>query len=124
MSGWLPSDTHRCLARQKIKRDTLRFGLARLAPAGHRWQNSSANFAWCYPPDTSPSPCPPLPAIPPPAPPLACLCRDTSDASAALQLDGIPFRGVTLKIKRPRDYVHPFGVSASIVSRASSALSV
>ena len=36
---------------------------------------------------------------------------DTSDATAALQLDGIPFRGMTLKIKRPKDYAHPYGVS-------------
>jgi hypothetical protein len=35
---------------------------------------------------------------------------DTSDATAALQLDGIPFRGNTLKIKRPKDYVPAFGV--------------
>jgi splicing factor U2AF subunit len=34
---------------------------------------------------------------------------DTSDATAALQLDGIPFRGNTLKIKRPKDYTPPFG---------------
>lgn len=34
---------------------------------------------------------------------------DTADATAALQLDGIPFRGNTLKIKRPKDYVAAFG---------------
>ncbi|KAL4448392.1 hypothetical protein ABPG75_005611 [Micractinium tetrahymenae] len=34
---------------------------------------------------------------------------DTADATAALQLDGIPFRGSTLKIKRPKDYMPLFG---------------
>ncbi|PSC70371.1 RNA binding [Micractinium conductrix] len=34
---------------------------------------------------------------------------DVSDATAALQLDGIPFRGQALKIKRPKDYAVPFG---------------
>lgn len=45
------------------------------------------------------------------APHPAHPCSDTADATAALQLDGIPFRGNTLKIKRPKDYVPAFGVS-------------
>lgn len=46
------------------------------------------------------------PSRPRPRPPRS----DVADATAALQLDMIPFRGQALKIKRPKDYVHPYGV--------------
>lgn len=34
---------------------------------------------------------------------------DMMDATCALALDGIPYMGVTLKIKRPKDYTPPYG---------------
>jgi splicing factor U2AF subunit len=35
---------------------------------------------------------------------------DMMDATCALALDGIPYMGVALKIKRPKDYNIPYGV--------------
>ena len=35
---------------------------------------------------------------------------DVPDATAAMQLDGIIYNGQALKIKRPKDFVMPFGV--------------
>ncbi len=52
------------------------------------------------------------------------ICSDTADATAALQLDGIPFRGNTLKIKRPKDYVPAFGVRRGGLLRAAVLCSV
>lgn len=37
---------------------------------------------------------------------------EIGDATCALVLDGIPFQGCPLKIKRPKEYVPPYGVSA------------
>jgi len=36
---------------------------------------------------------------------------DVADCTACLQLDGIIYNGAQLKIKRPKDYVMPYGVS-------------
>ena len=97
--GWVP-----CGARELL------LVVLRWSPSA--WPARLTPLASCALPPWRPLGAPLTPP-PPSAPPRRC--SDTSDATAALQLDGIPFRGNTLKIKRPKDYTPPFGVSLSLL---------
>ncbi len=45
---------------------------------------------------------------------------EVMDATCALALDGIPYMGIPLKIKRPKEYIAPLGVRGRAVQHSAA----